>query len=423
MPTVPSTPSVPELVAARAAADPHRIALHSDGDELTYGELLGWADRVADHLRAAGAGSGSRVAVLCERSVEYVVAALGVLRAGACYVPVDPAYPGERRELILADAGALTVLDAAAVTAARTRATPFPPLPRAAAGDLAYLVYTSGSTGRPKGVAVEHASLGNLVAWLHGAFALGCGDRTLLLSSVGFDASVMEVWPALAAGATVVVPAERQRRTPELLRDFIVDAGITLAFAATPLAAALTELAWPSDTALRVLLTGGDRLPARPPAGLPFTLVNNYGPTECTVVATSGPVGPGDGEPTIGRPLPGITVRIRSADGSSTPEGSVGELHLGGAGLARGYHGQPELTAERFAVDPADPAAGRLYRTGDLVRRRADGELEYVGRADDQVQIRGFRVEPGELQAALGALPGVAAAAVMAGPTRRARSA
>ncbi|WP_181442174.1 non-ribosomal peptide synthetase [Streptomyces tateyamensis] len=424
-------PTVPELVAARAAADPHRPALVQGERELTYGDLLDWADTVAAELRAGGVSAGSRVAVLCERSIEYAVAALGVLRAGACYLPVDPAYPAERRELMLGDAEVARVLDAAAVTAARTaaparRPEAAPPsaptlaaqpapsaLPAPAADDLAYVVYTSGSTGRPKGVAVEHASLLNLVTWVHTAFAPGPGDRAPLLSAVGFDASVLELWPYLTAGATVVVATEHDRSSPARLRDFLVDSGVTLAFAPTPLAEALTALPWPATTALRTLLTGGDRLTARPPRGLPFTLVDNYGPAESTVIALSAPVPPGDGPPTIGRPLPGITAVVRDAAGAGVADGEVGELYLGGAGLARGYLGRPELTAERFT---AAPTAGRLYRTGDLVRRRPDGEFEFVGRADDQVQIRGFRVEPGELEAALGALPGVRAAAVVAGP-------
>ncbi|MEV4612620.1 amino acid adenylation domain-containing protein [Kitasatospora sp. NPDC049258] len=416
-------PTVPELVAARAAADPDRTALVQGARELTYGGLLDWADAVAEGLLARGAATGDRVGVLCERSIEYVVAALGVLRAGAGYLPVDPAYPAARRELMLADAGVREVLDRAAVTAARPAApgrrpggAPAPDSPVAgspAPGDLAYVVYTSGSTGRPKGVAVEHASLLDLVDWVHRTFRPGPGDRTPLLSAVGFDASVLELWPYLTAGATVLVPGEQDRRTPVRLRDFLVASGVTLAFAATPLAEALTALPWPADTALRTLLTGGDRLTARPPAGLPFVLVDNYGPAECTVVALSGPVRPGGTPPTVGRPLPGVTALVRDPLGAAVPDGEVGELYLGGAGLARGYLGRPELTAERFTEDRTH---GRLYRTGDLVRRRTDGEFEYVGRADDQVQIRGFRVEPGELEGALGALPGVAAAAVLAGP-------
>ncbi|MER8184863.1 amino acid adenylation domain-containing protein [Kitasatospora sp. NPDC094015] len=408
-------PTVPELVAARAAADPDRTALVQGDRELTYGALLAWADAVAGGLLARGAAAGDRVGVLCGRSIEYVVAALGVLRAGACYLPVDPAYPAERRELMLADAGVREVLDPAAVTAARPAGGPPPggPAPAPAPDDLAYVVYTSGSTGRPKGVAVEHASLLDLVHWVHDTFRPGPGDRTPLLSAVGFDASVLELWPFLTAGATLLVPAEEDRRTPARLRDHLVGARATLAFAATPLAEALTALTWPAGTALRTLLTGGDRLTARPPAGLPFDLVDNYGPAECTVVALSGPVRPGDGPATVGRPLPGTTALVRDPQGAAVPDGEVGELYLGGPGLARGYLGRPELTAERFT---ADPGHGRLYRTGDLVRRRPDGEFEYVGRADDQVQIRGFRVEPGELEGVLGALPGIAAAAVLAGP-------
>ncbi|WP_371503170.1 AMP-binding protein [Kitasatospora sp. NBC_00374] len=351
-------PTVPELVAARVAADPDRTALVQGDRELTYGALLDWADALAAQLCARGVSAGATVGVLCERSIEYVVAALGVLRAGACYLPVDPAYPAERRELMLEDAAVAEMVDAAAVVAARPSGPPRRPDSTPAAGDLAYVVYTSGSTGRPKGVTVEHASLQNLVTWVHATFAPGPGDRTPLLSAVGFDASVLELWPYLTAGATVVVATEHDRRSPAGLRDFLVDAGITLAIASTLLAEALAALPWPAATALRTLLTGGDRLTARPPAGLPFTLVDNYGLAESTVVALSGPVSPGEGPATIGRPLPGITALVRDAAGAEAADGEVGELYLGGAGLARGYLGSPELTAERFTVDPAVPDRG-----------------------------------------------------------------
>jgi amino acid adenylation domain-containing protein len=303
----------------------------------------------------------------------------------------------------------------------RLLAEPGSPLPGAAdpepalgPDDLAYLIYTSGSTGRPKGVAVTHGGLSNLVAWHHRAFAVTADDRAVLLAGVGFDALVLELWPLLAAGATLAIPAPEIRQSPQRLRDFLVTEQITLAFVATAYAEALLELPWPSSAALRFLLTGGDRLHRRPASGLPFILVNNYGPTETSVVATSGLVAAGSGEPDIGRPIDATSVRLLDPAGGPAASGQVGELYVGGAGVARGYHGRPDLTAERFLPDPDGPPGARLYRTGDLARWGSAGTLEYVGRADAQVQVRGHRVEPGEVEIVLAEHPAVLSAVVVA---------
>ncbi|QNE18738.1 amino acid adenylation domain-containing protein [Kribbella qitaiheensis] len=269
------------------------------------------------------------------------------------------------------------------------------------------MIYTSGSTGRPKGVQIPHSGLSNLIAWQQRALDLTETDRVSFVSGLGFDAAMMEIWTTLASGGTLVIPTEEQRVRPTALRDFLLDSGITVAFAPTVLAAELMTLQWPANPPLRALFTGGDRLTARPPATLPFTIYNVYGPTETTVAATYGLVAPGDDVPTIGKAIDGVTLQIRDPHGVPA---TTGELFIGGAGVARGYLDQPELTADRFVTDPEH---GRLYRTGDLVSRRADGELAYLGRADDQVQIRGQRVEPGEVEIVLGEHPDIAAAAVV----------
>jgi non-ribosomal peptide synthetase component F len=245
-----------------------------------------------------------------------------------------------------------------------------------AAGDPAYIVYTSGSTGRPKGVIIEHASLGNLVDWHKKAFGITESDRTALISSPGFDAAVWEIWPCLSAGASLHVPPERVKTDPVALRDWLLAEGITTTFVPTPLCEALIALDWPDTAPLRIMLTGGDVLHRRPRAGLPFRLVNNYGVSEATVVATSGTVTPAhtadghDDLPALGAAISGVTLTVVDPDGRPVPPGTAGELVIGGIGVGRGYLGHPDLNRTKFSVD----AAGhRRYRTGDLVRLRADG--------------------------------------------------
>jgi amino acid adenylation domain-containing protein len=449
---------VHERVLAWATAAPAAPAVVAGEEALTYGELARRAGRLARRLAALGVGPETTVAVCLERSPREVVALLAVLAAGGAYVPLDPAWPAERLRCLAADSGARALLTAApwsdlfagcelpllrideedgGLLPGGGKLRPYPgadsggvpgmdlgPVARVLPGNLAYVVYTSGSTGRPKGVAVEHASLANLVAWHRRAFALAPGDRTTRLAGPAFDAAAWEIWPTLAAGATLVVPDAETRSAPESLRDWLVAERIAVAFAPTPLAEALLALDWPAGAALRALLTGGDRLHRPPPPGLPFVLVNDYGPTEGTVVATSGVIPPGDTAaeparpPAIGRPIDNVAVHLLDAAPRPVPAGVAGEVWIGGAGLARGYAGRPELTAERFLPDPfagllGEPGA-RLYRTGDRARRLPDGDLEFLGRADAQVKIRGFRIEPAEVEARLAAHPEVAAAAVVA---------
>ncbi|HEX5761474.1 MAG TPA: amino acid adenylation domain-containing protein [Thermoanaerobaculia bacterium] len=434
---------VHRLFEERAAAEPEALAICGPSRQrLTYGELDARANRLARHLRRLGVGCEVPVAVLLERSPETVVAALAVLKAGGAYLPLDPAYPAERLAWLVADgrvgavvteeslahrvaaAGApLVVLDAVERPWGQEEAAPLPladPPPQA----LAYVIYTSGSTGKPKGVEVAHGSLLNLVAWHRRTYRVAAADRATQLAGPAFDASVWEVWPYLTAGASLHLPDEETRASAARLARWLAGERVTLAFLPTPLAEAL--LAEPLERAplgalrLRALLTGGDRLHRAPAAPLPFRLVNHYGPTENTVVATAGEVAAGgeSGPPSIGRPIANVRVELLDPLLQRAPLGVAGELFVGGGGLARGYRGRPDLTAERFVPDPfaaerGEPGA-RLYRTGDLACWLPDGALDFVGRADEQVKIRGFRIEPGEIEAALVEHPAVREVAVAA---------
>ncbi len=430
----PSTRPAPELIAAWARRTPEATALVDAGGTITFAEMLARADRVAAGLRRRGVGREHVVATALERSAALVVVQLGIWRAGAAYLPLDPAHPAERLAWMAGDAaarwvittmerrgdfGAVPTVTAEELAADGAGAEADAGVEREAGGavatrDLAYVIYTSGSTGRPKGVAVEHGALLNLIDWHRQAFGVTAADRGTLVAGVAFDAAVWETWPYLGAGAAVAVASAETVAAPERLRDWILETGATVSFAPTPLAERLLALPWPERTRLRWLLAGGDRLRAAPPAGLPFALSNNYGPTEHAVVATSGPVAGGDRRvPDIGRPIANTVLRLLDAAGRPVPRGAVGEISLGGPSLARGYLGRPELTAEKFIGDPQSERPGaRLYRTGDLGRWREDGTLEFRGRADHQVKIRGHRIEPGEIEAAVLAHPGVTGAVV-----------
>jgi amino acid adenylation domain-containing protein len=345
-----------------------------------------------------------------ERSLDLAVGALAILKAGGAYVPLDPSYPANRLAAFLGDSGASLLvtqpdvaknlpagrwraifLDADGLVAVDRPSTC--PVTETKPGNLAYIIFTSGSTGRPKGVQITHASLLNLVSWHLNAFKVVRGDHATLQSSPGFDAAVWELWPYLAAGATVHVVDEAVRIIPERLRDWIVRNGITISFLPTVLAEHMLDLSWPAETALRVLLTGADTLRRYPRADLPFALVNNYGPTECTVVATSGTIYPAEspeGLPSIGRPIENTQVYIVDEQLKPVPAGTAGELLIGGAGVARGYRGLPELTSQRFVPDPfSNDREACLYRTGDLGHFLPDGRIAFMGRIDEQIKIRG----------------------------------
>jgi len=363
------------------------------------------------------------------------VGALGIMKAGGAYLPLDPAQPGERLTDIVRDAGVSVLItdDHSAPWAAgvidsivEIESEGFIPEPQAAerpesgvtADNLAYVIYTSGSTGRPKGVEVTHRNLLNLVDWHRRTFEVTPEDRGTQIAGVGFDAAVWEIWPYLTAGAPVQFCPAGVRADPEALRDWLVEQAITVTFVPTVMAERLMELPWPDETPLRIMLTGGDALHRYPPAGLPFQLINNYGPTENTVVATSGLVCPGGhgGEPpSIGRSISNVEVHVVDVNLHEVPDGTPGELCIGGVSVARGYRHDPVMTAERFVANPfaTDPSA-RLYRTGDLVRRMPGGDIAFLGRLDYQVKIRGYRIEPAEVTHALKRQRGVRDGVVVA---------
>jgi len=423
---------VQQLVGEQASTRPEAPALVAGSRIFTYAELDRRANQFAQHLRGLGVGPEKLVALCVERSPEMVIAALGVLKAGGAYLPLDPATPVERLDQTLRDAG-ITVLVTGADLDARLTAGSFrlvnlatdaadiarcpveAPVVDCTPENLAYVIYTSGSTGQPKGVEVTHGNLLNLLNWHLRAFEVTAADRASHQASLGFDAAVWEVWPYLAAGASVYFPEEDVRSNPAALRDWLLAQKITITFLATPLAENMMLLDWPHEADLRILLTGADTLHRRPSARLPFVLVNNYGPTECTVVASSGVVASAESSnrpPSIGRAIDGTEVFVLDEQGKPVSAGNSGELYIGGASVARGYRNRPELTAQRFVSRP--DSEQRLYRTGDLVRELPSGELEFLGRIDEQIKIRGYRIEPSEIVSALDASPDVDASAVMA---------
>ncbi|MBQ1075643.1 non-ribosomal peptide synthetase [Micromonospora sp. C31] len=423
-------PLAHEMFDAQVRAAPDRPAVRHLGQVTTYGQLDQAGKRIAALVRGRGLGPGDTVAVCLPRGAELVAAAVGVFRSGAAYLPFDPAHPVERIRRTLGLAAASMVLttselagslagdgvEAVVPTAAGTVPAPAEPPVGPEPEDIAFVVYTSGSTGVPKGVMIEHHSLATFVRWDRDAFSLGPQDRVALVASPGFDASMWDIWPTLAAGACLCVADREVVLAEDGLRDWIVDQQITVLFVTTALGQRLVQSRWPRHTALRHLLVGGESLHVRPDAELPFQVVNNYGPTETTVIVTSGPVEPATGStepPSIGQPLPHADVHILDTELRPVSPGEVGELYLGGPGVGRGYLGRPDLTADRFVPDPFSALPGaRLYRSGDLGRWLPDGSIAFVGRRDDQVKIRGNRVEPSEAAAALTNHPDVVAAHV-----------
>ncbi|HXW50847.1 MAG TPA: non-ribosomal peptide synthetase [Candidatus Acidoferrales bacterium] len=421
--------SVASRITRHAMKAPHHTAVADGVRTLTYGELEQRSDALAARLQANGVERGEPVGVYLERSTHSVAAMLSIMKAGAAYVPIDIATPQARIRTILADAGA----QAAVSLAERFQDLPAGlrflidvedegsaadsvAKPEIATDDIAYIIYTSGSTGQPKGVEITHGGLANLIDWHAAAFHVTADDRASQVANLGFDASVWEVWPNLASGATIVIADELTRRSAQALHDWIVSEGITLCFAPTAIAEQLIRGSWPAETALRVLLTGGDVLRHRPLPETPFAVVNNYGPTECTVVATSGVVTP-DANPTrrpsIGRPITNAYILVLDEDLQPVPTGEAGELCIAGVLVGRGYHNLPELTASQFVVYASVTGElVRIYRTRDQARVLPNGDVEFLGRLDEQVKIRGHRIELGEVSSALRRVNGVAAGVV-----------
>ena len=399
---------------------PDALAVEQAGRSLSYRELDLRSTRIAGHLLEFGLAPEDVVAVHLPACWEYLVAILGVLKAGGTYFPLATDLPDERLRFLLGDSHSKIVFTNSSgiqrlasqacqtIDVAETSDGPDAdepaPLPTTVPSLRAYIIYTSGSTGHPKGVEIEHGALANFTHCCRQRLDITAHDRAAMLSYIAFDASVFDIWPALVSGGTVVIPPEGIQLEPQRLLEWLAEQRITLAFISTGLMGFLLSLAWPERLALRFLITGGERMRFYPPAGLSFTLVNAYGPTENTVFSTwfDLPLNgePGDSPP-IGRALANTTTRVLDGDMRPVPVGVEGELYLGGRQLARGYLGNPELTRERFVADPFGGAGDRLYRTGDWVRWRPDGQIHFIGRKDGQIQIRGRRVELGEIEAAI----------------------
>ena len=406
--------AVPETTLAAAfeeqvALRPQATALVAGDERVSYADLDARAGALAGRLRGRGVRPGQVVAVAMPRSVDQIVALLGVLKAGAAYLPVDVDYPADRIAFLLADSGAglvLRDLDLDGLPAGG-------PAPRP--DDPAYLLYTSGSTGTPKGVLVTHRAITHQLAWARERWGLGPDDRVLHQLSASFDPSILEIFWPLTAGAAVVLAKPDGLRDPRYSAGLVREHGVTTVVTVSSMLGPLADADPGAFAGVRRVLAGGDALPAATArhwlatAGAP--LHNVYGPTEAAVQVTSWDADPGDGTVPIGRPV--WNARLYVLDPFLRPA-TTGELYIAGPQLALGYHGRVGLTADRFVADPYGGPGERMYRTGDRVRRRPDGALEYLGRADQQVKIRGNRVEPGEVEARLRQAPGVSDAAVVA---------
>ena len=429
--------TLPELFAAQVDKTPDAIAVVFEEQSLSYAQLDAHSNRLAHHLRELGVGPETVVGLCVERSLEMVVGLLGILKAGGTYLPLDPSYPQERLAFMLADAQAPVLLtqaalverlpaqaativrldvDAPAIAQQPTIAPSFALHPQ----NSAYIIYTSGSTGTPKGVVVDHASLANKILTLGENFGAGPGFRMALLSSPAFDPSIDQATLPLVHGSTIVVISDAIRESPLHFWDEVTRKGVNFLNCTPSFFASVIRHA-PENLSLDHLALGGEVIPIEllqeTSRGLDVARITNlYGPTETTINAISFAVADDQIGPRIpiGRPLSNYRVYVLDGGLQPVPAGVAGELYIAGAGLARGYLGRVGLTAERFVADPFGPAGSRMYRTGDLARWRSDGVLDFLGRADAQVKLRGFRIEPGEIEAALVRHAGVAQAAVIA---------
>jgi len=426
---------VHQLFEAWSARTPEVIAAVHKDEHLTYRELNRRANQLAHYLRGLGAGPESVVGICLKRSFDLLICLIGILKAGGAYVLLDSTYPLERLAWMLEDAGVSLLLTTNSLgkPLARTeirllcledeweyiaRENATNPTGEIDPENLIYVIYTSGSTGQPKGVQVTQRGLHNLVCWHQQAFELITHDRASQFASLSFDGAIWEIWPALTAGATLCLIDDERRNDPQQVREWLVEQRITFGYLPTPLAEHLLQEAWPENLAMHTLTIGGDVLHYALAERNPFALINTYGPAENSVVTTFAVVPPAAETrrlPSIGRPMDNVQVYVLDGQMQPAPIGVTGELFVGGMGLARGYRRRPDQTAERFLPNPFSQQPGtRLYRTGDLARYRPDGSLDFLGRNDHQVKIRGCRVELSEIESVLRHHPAVSEAIVVA---------
>ncbi|MBB4006448.1 non-ribosomal peptide synthetase [Allorhizobium taibaishanense] len=419
----------PELFRLQAARTPDAVALSFGGRKMTYGELDTASDHLAGYLVEKGVRPGALVAVAVPRSENMVVALLAVLKSGAAYLPLDPADPAQRVAMILEDACPAAVITTQDVSGnlpdgianlifldgpLQREGSALPQGP--ALTDTAYIIFTSGSTGRPKGVEIPHKALMNFLLSMQDLLKLDADDRLLAVTTISFDIAALELYLPLLAGAQTVIALRSEVRDPAVLSGLIRNHGVTIMQATPSLWRALLADHAEGLEGLRSLV-GGEALPsdlAHKMSRLGHPVLNVYGPTETTVWSTNMPLSGSDLDTApIGRPIWNTSVYVLDRHCQPVPPGFIGELYIGGAGVAKGYLDRPDLTAEKFMADPFAGGEARMYRTGDLVRWRRDGVLDYLGRNDHQIKIRGFRVEPGEIETALTGLPEVREAVVI----------
>ncbi|HEU5218073.1 MAG TPA: non-ribosomal peptide synthetase, partial [Gemmatimonadales bacterium] len=426
------TRTVGELFLEQAGRNPGKTALIAENGTWTFATLAERAQALADELSRRGIGCGDVVAVVADRTLESVMAMVAVTLSGAAYLPADFDQPAERMQVMLADSGARLVLtDAAGETRLATSVpvqrfdrpgpvvTGAPSSRRAGPDDPVYVLFTSGSTGRPKGVMIPHRALINHMDWALDAFPIGPSDVILHRTPIGFDASVWEIWGPLFAGCPMVLARRSSDADPAYLREAIRTHGVTELQVVPSMLSLMVELnGFDGCDTLKRVFCGGEALPAelvrRFQAAHPAELNNLYGPTEVTIDAIWWRIPPGFSETSvpIGRPIPNVRAYVLDRQGEPTPIGVPGELYLGGVGVGLGYLNRPDLTEQRFRPDPFAGHGGRMYRTGDRARFQADGNLEFLGRLDDQLKLHGMRIEPGEIEAVMNARPDVLESAV-----------
>ncbi|WP_375443148.1 amino acid adenylation domain-containing protein [uncultured Nostoc sp.] len=424
----PQDKCIHQLIESVAEQNGEATALVFGDEQLSYKELNIRSNKLAHYLKKLGVKSEVLVGLCVERSFNMIIGMLGIVKAGGAYVPLDPSYPSERLNFILEDAQVSVLLtherwlerlknyNSQIICLDKdweilSQEIEDNLTSKLTVDNLAYIIYTSGSTGKPKGVKIEHRGLLNLIFWHQKAFAVSLLDRATQISGVAFDACGWEIWPYLSTGASIYFVDDQTRRSPDHLRDWLVSKAITISFIPTPLAEKVLLLDFPQNAALRILLTGGDKLNQYPLASHSFQVFNNYGPTENTVVTTCGHISVKNKDnlaPVIGCAIANTKVYILDKHLQPVPIGVPGELYISGDGLARGYLNHPDLSAESFIYHSfTNNLKARLYKTGDLVRYRVDGNIEFLGRLDDQIKIRGYRIELGEIEAVLSQHPAV----------------